>query len=99
MGHIQVPGTSVVYDDPRQVDQSTLIDSQTGKIWGIQPLGGGTLSNGVALAFPAPWSPQPGSFDATPPQANPVLFNKQSASLSEGGIKIPNSTCTVKNPA
>ncbi|SRR6266436_978552 len=108
MGQLQIPGTSVQYSNPKQMDQSANLDPTTGKPWvngtDIYPYTGSfsgvvfspghfgqTMTNGG--------SPQPGTFDPTPPKANPVLFNKQPPSLSDGGTKIPNSSVVFKSPA
>jgi hypothetical protein len=115
MGHINIPNSSVVYDNPRQIDQSTNLDPTTAAPWstGNQPytvtvppsppatfgVAGRVISPGTQVLAYALGSPQPGTFDASPPVANPVLFNKQPAPLSAGGIQIPNSSCVVKNPA
>jgi len=113
MGQINIPGTSIQFVNPKQIDQTTNIDPLTGKVWktsgadtftfiypngvtGIGINGVSTSNQGVGTNL---GSPQPGTFDATAPTANPVIFGKQSPSLSTGGIQIPNSSSTVKNPA
>jgi hypothetical protein len=98
MGQLNIPGTSIQYSNPKQVDQNTLVFPNGMVTPGYPPNVGGTLA-GVTWTQNGPTSfPQPGTFDAAPPQANPVLFGKQPPSLSAGGIQIPNSTTTVKNP-
>jgi hypothetical protein len=88
--------------NPNQLNASA-IDPKTGAAWVSLPVPAsgaiGNIPNGPQLMFAGPSTPQPGTFDATPPQANPVIFNKQAAPLSSGGIAIPNSSTTVKNPA
>lgn len=102
MGQLQIPGTSVTYSNPLQKDQTTLIDSQTGKTWVIQPLSGGVSVLGQALTPPGPFSPQPGSFDATPPIAPTIAVNKPALSASDpsvGGKAIPGTSTNFKNPS
>jgi hypothetical protein len=91
MSQIKIPNTSIVFDSPLAVDQSTL-NWQPGLTLTAQP-----AEVGIGYGYMA--IPKPGSFDANPPQANPVLFGKQPPSLSAGGIKIPNSSVVVKNPS
>jgi hypothetical protein len=101
MGQLQIPGTSIQYSNPKQIDQTTLIDPQTNAVWqpnGFPAVGTiGNKPNGTQLMGTG--GPQPNSYDATPPTANPVLFGKQPPSLSSGGTAIPNSSTVVKNPA
>jgi hypothetical protein len=115
MGQLTIPGTSIQYSNPKQTNQSTNLDATTGAPWSsgnqsysviVPPsppatfgIAGRVISPGTQVPAYALGSPQPGTFDANPPVANPVLFNKQPASLSAGGIQIPNSNCVVKNPA
>ncbi|SRR5260370_26882261 len=102
MGRIILPGSSVVYDNPKQVDQSTLIDPQTGKTWTIQPIDplGRTSIRGQALTTPGPFSPQPGSFDPTPPQANPVVINQDPPVPGKGlPISVSGASGSTGNPA
>ena len=102
MGQVQIPGTSVTYNNPNQLNASA-IDLKTGAPWVQAPVPAsgtiGNIPNGTQLMFSGPSTPQPGSYDATPPTANPVLFGKQPPPLSSGGIAIPNSSTVVKNPA
>ena len=92
MGNLNIPGTSIKYSNPEQIDQTTL-SWQAGLTLTSQPTPqGGTGYGWMAI-------PKPGSFDATVPIAAPVLFGQQPASLASDGISIPNSTTTVKNPA
>jgi hypothetical protein len=98
MGKLNVAG--IVYDNPRQTDQSLNIDPLTGKPWaiidryltyGINTILGGTFADA-----------QPGAFDATPLQTNPVVFNQTPVPASDptvGGQRIPNSSVTFKNPS
>jgi hypothetical protein len=97
MGQINIPGTSIQYSNPKSLDASAP-DPKTGQPW-VQWPAPGTTRWGGCLTYPGPSTPQPGTYDATPPTANPVLFGKQPPSLSTGGIQIPNSSSTVKNPA
>ena len=75
------------YDNPQQIDQSTLNWEKDLILTEWQP-GYGWFRK-----------PQPGTYDANPPQATPVLFGKQPPPLSAGGIQIPNSSTTINNPA
>lgn len=64
MGQFQVPGTSVQYSNPKQVDQSTLVNPLLpNKVWA-------PLNPDQGCGTP----PQPGSFDATPPKAPKIIF-------------------------
>jgi len=92
MGQLQIPGTSVTYSNPLQKDQTTNISGVTGI--GIGGVSTGSQGTGINSG-----DPQPGTFDATPVKANPILVNAQPKPLTDGGIKIPNSSCVVKNPA
>jgi hypothetical protein len=98
MSKLQIPGTTIQYDNPNQLNAAA-IDPKTGTTWVPWPVASGTTSWGGCQMYPGPTTPQPGTYDATLPKANPVLFNVQSPSLSVGGIQIPNSTSVVKNPA
>ena len=93
MGKLNVAG--ITYDNPKQIAQDSLVfppgcvnnpdrDVVAGNVW----------KPNFAMSFP-----KPDSFDATQPTALPVLFGKQPSSLSSGGIAVPNSSTTVKNPA
>src|SRR5712675_1903927 len=79
MGQLTIPGTSIQYSNPKQIDQTTNIDPITGNVWKSSPFpASGTIGNkpnGTQLMGTG--GPQPGSFDLTPPTANPVLFGKQ----------------------
>src|ERR1700737_389597 len=55
---------------PNWVDQSTLIDPQTGVRW--------------VGSYMGPFSRQPGTFDATQPQANPIAVNQDPPVLGRG---------------
>jgi hypothetical protein len=85
MGQINIPGTSIQFVNPKQIDQTTNIDPLTGKAWktsgadtftftypngvtGIGINGVSTSNQGVGTNL---GSPQPGTFDATAPTANP----------------------------
>jgi hypothetical protein len=113
MGQINIPGTSIQFVNPKQIDQTTNIDPLTGKVWktsgadsftftypnGVTGIGINGVSTGNQGVGTNLGSPQPGTFDTTAPTANPVIFGKQPPSLSAGGVQIPNSTSTIKNPA
>jgi hypothetical protein len=89
MGTVNVPNTSVVYSNPKQIDQTTNIDPLTGKVWkpsgtdsynftypnGVTGIGIGNVSTGSAGVGINLGDPQPGTFDPTPPKANPVIVN------------------------
>jgi hypothetical protein len=102
MGKLNIAG--IVFDNPQQVDQSTL-NWQPGLTLTAQPTeapvgfgyGYKAAPGGIGYGWMA--IPKPGSFDANPPTANPVLFGKQPPSLSAGGIQIPNSSVVFKSPA
>jgi hypothetical protein len=83
MGKITIPGTSVTYENPMQLNASS-IDPKTGAPWVPWPVASGTTSWGGCLVYPAPYNPQPGTFEISPPHANKVLFNQQPPSLSSG---------------
>jgi hypothetical protein len=93
MSQIKIPNTSVLFDNPQQVDQASL-NWQPGLT-----LTATTDPSWVGIGYGYMAIPKPGSFDATPPEANPVLFGKQPPSLSAGGIRIPNSSVVFKSPA
>ena len=113
MGQLQIPGTSIQYSNPKQVDQTTNISPLTGKVWkpsgtdsfnftypnGVTGIGIGGVSTGSQGTGINSGDPQPGTFDATPPKANPILVNAQPKPLTDGGIKIPNSSVVFKSPA
>src|SRR5882762_8983365 len=93
MGQLAIPGTSIQYSNPKQIDQATNIDPLTGQVWKTSPFpASGTIGNKLnGTQLMGTGGPQPGSFDLTPPTANAVLFGKQPPSLSSGGTAIPNS--------
>jgi hypothetical protein len=112
MGKINIPGTSIQFVNPKQIDQTTNIDPLTGKVWktsgadtftftypnGVTGIGINGVSTRNQGVGTNLGSPQPGTFDPTAPTANPVIFGKRPPSLSAGGIQIAGGT-TVKNPA
>ena len=99
MGQINIPGTSITYSNPKQIDQKTLVFPVGMTTPGYPPNVNGTLA-GVTWVQNGPTAlPQPGSYDPTPVVANPVLFGQQPPSLSAGGINIPNSSVVLKNPS
>jgi hypothetical protein len=87
MGHINIPNSSVVYDNPNQADQSTLVFPPCTVTPGYPPNVSGTLAGAIWMQNGPTAFPQPGTFDPTPPIASPVLFNKQPPALSDGGIR------------
>jgi hypothetical protein len=95
VGEFTISGTSIRYSNPNQVDQKTVV-FPAGVTNRPDPA---VVAGNVWIPNFAQACPQPGTYEATPPQANPVLFGKQPTSLSAGGIQIPNSTTTIKNPA
>ncbi len=112
MGQFQIPGTSVTYSNPKQVDQNTLVFSSGSPY----PILNGAAGGWVPVVAGSPWQPnlvpanpglalaipQPGTFDASPPTAPPVQFNKTSVPASDpivGGKAIPGTSVTFKSPA
>jgi hypothetical protein len=71
MGKVQIPGTSIVYDNPAQVDQSNIV---------FPPGTTNCATPGIVAGAPyfhpcfCDGIPKPGTFDPTPPKANPVVF-------------------------
>jgi hypothetical protein len=99
MGNLNIPNTSIVYSNPNQKDQNTLV-FPTGMVTPGYPANvGGTLAGQVWQQNGPTAFPQPNTTDPSPATANPVQFNATPVLLSAGGVKIPNSTTTVKNPA
>jgi len=92
MAQLTIPGTTIVFSNPQQVDQKTL-NWQPGLTLTAEIL------PGVGIGYGYMAIPKPNSTDPSPATANPVLFGKQPPSLSAGGIQIANSSTTVKNPA
>jgi len=99
MGQLQVPGTSVQYNNPKQVNQATNVDPTTGAAWNNGPqsypftvpaspptfkVGNTPLTPGSQATTAAVGNPQPTSFDPTPPLANPVLFNQPTVAPNAG---------------
>jgi hypothetical protein len=95
MGKFTVPGTTIQYDNPKQVDQTTNIPALTGKPWkpsnydtfrftyptgvtGIGIDGASTGNQGIGSNM---GDPQPGTFDASKPLANPVVFRNGPVSV------------------
>jgi hypothetical protein len=99
MGNFQIPNTSVVYSNPKQVNQNTLTFPPGTVTPGYPPNVNGTLAGVVWVQNGPTAHPQPGSFDPTLPKANPILVNAQPKPLTDGGIKIPNSSVVFKSPA
>ena len=102
MGNVTVPGTSIQYQNPNQLNAAA-VDPTTGNAWAPYPVpGSGALSNGVQLMKGGTATPQPGSYDATPPTAPPLAVNKPAVPASDpsvGGKTIPGSSVTWRNPA
>jgi hypothetical protein len=92
MSQIKIPNTSIVFDSPLAVDQSTL-NWQPGLTLTAEIL------PGVGIGYGYMAVPKPNSTDPSQATANPVLFGKQPPSLSAGGIQIPNSSVIFKSPA
>ena len=109
-----ISNTNVIFDNPRTPDPATVLfpdcgdggklapnfPTRTGRVWQTVPVQTGVpglFPN--STDFPLPACPQPGTYETMPPTAPPILVNKQPASLSSGGIQIPNSSTVVKNPA
>lgn len=71
MGQLTIPGTTIQYNNPQQVNRGTVL---------FPPGGSNFVTPGVAAG--ATWFnqsgcdgiPQPGSFDATKPQAPSIIF-------------------------
>jgi len=101
---------AIVYDNPRQVDQTTVIDPRTGRTWQAAPVGyrpGDPISpqalalfqNGRGVSWASPDTPQPGSFDPTPTTANPVLMNVDPPVAGKGKpISVSGGTASTGNP-
>jgi hypothetical protein len=114
MGRINVPNSSVVFDNPKQVDQNTLVFS-AGSSYPVLNNLNGASAGWVPVVAGLPWQPnlvdsyrgqfaipQPNSFDPTPPSAPPVAVNKPAVAASDpsvGGTAIPGSSVTWRNPA
>ncbi len=101
MGRTNIPNSSVVYDNPNQLNAAA-VDPKTGAPWVPLPVASGTTSWGGCLTYPGPSTPQPGSYDSTPPTAPPVQFNQASVPASDpsiGGKSIPGTNVTFKNPS
>ena len=90
MGTVKVPNSSVVYSNPKQIDQTSNLDATTGQPWsnGNQPytftvpstpatfkVGSVPLTLGTQATTTTGSNPQPGTFDPTPPQASPIVTN------------------------
>jgi hypothetical protein len=81
MGQFKIPGTSVVYSNPEQQDQNTLFFPNSTRVW-QQELTQTQQPLSVGIGYGWMSIPQPNSFDATPPEANPILVNQQPAPLT-----------------
>ena len=99
MGQLQIPGTTIRYSNPKQVDQTSNLDPTTGQTWapGNQPytftvpstpptfkVGSVPLTLGTQATTSTGSNPQPGSYDPTPPQANPIAVNQDPPVLGKG---------------
>ena len=72
MGQINIPGTSIQFVNPKQVDQKTLVFPAGMTTPGYPSNVNGTLA-GVTWVQNGPTAfPQPGTFDGNAPTANPV---------------------------
>jgi hypothetical protein len=76
MGRLNVPNSSVIYDNPKQQDQSTLTFPPGFVTPAYPPNINGTLAGQVWQPNGPTTFPQPGTFDTTPPQANPIAVNQ-----------------------
>jgi len=71
---------------PTWINQSTNLDPQTGVPW--------------VGSYMGPFSPQPGTFDATQPQANPIAVNQDPPVLGKGKpITVTGASGSTANPA
>jgi hypothetical protein len=112
MSQFTIPGTSVTYSNPKQVDQNTLVFSSGSPY----PILNGAAGSWVPVVAGSPWQPnlvpanpglalaipQPGTFDASPPNAPPIAVNTPPVPASDpavGGRTIPGTTSSWKNPA
>jgi hypothetical protein len=95
MGQLQIPGTSVVYSNPKQVDQTTLTFSAGFVTPGYPPNVNGTLAGQVWQPNGPTSTPQPGSFDAGTPNVPQPKFNNPGVSNSAPNSGSP--VVTTKN--
>jgi hypothetical protein len=104
MTKINIPNSPVVLDNPRAVDQTTVIDPKTGRTWEAHPVGyrpGDPISpqalalfnQGRGIMWAAPPTPQPGSYDPTPATAPPIAVNQDPIVPGKG-----QPIATTKNP-
>jgi hypothetical protein len=112
MGKLNVGG--IVYDNPKQVAQSSVVfpdcgdagqyppnfPSRTGKVWQREPIQTGVPGLfPVSTDFPGPASPQPGTFEATPPQAPPLAINQDPPVAGKGKpISVSGTSGSTGNP-
>ncbi len=111
MGTVSIPNTSVQYNNPQQVPHSQVL-FQTGSVDENNPnqiAGQQWAPNLSTVKSPIPgasyygWGtesyPKPGSFDATPPQANPVVFNADPVVLGKGQpVTVAGNAGSTGNP-
>jgi hypothetical protein len=113
MGQLTIPGTSVTYSNPLQKDQATNISPLTGKVWkpsgtdsfsftypnGVTGIGIGGVSTGSQGTGINSGDPQPGSYDATPPQAPPLAINQDPPVAGKGKpISVSGTSGSTGNP-
>jgi len=113
MGQLQIPGTSIQYSNPKQVDQTTNISPLTGKVWkpsgtdsfnftypnGVTGIGIGGVSTGSQGTGINNGDPQPGTFDATPPKAPPSAINQDPPVAGKGRpVSVSGGTASTGNP-
>ena len=95
MGKLNILG--IQYNNPEQVDQSTL------KFATDIPPYNNVVPGGVWQPNPGAGIPQPNTFEkqTIEPESNPIVTNKQPTPLASGGrsINIPNTTVIFRNPA
>jgi hypothetical protein len=93
MGKLNILG--IQYNNPDQVDQSTLkFATNIPPYNNVVPGGVWQPNYGMAI-------PQPGTFEkqTVEPKSNPILVNQQPKPLASDGIKIPGSSVVFRNPA
>src|SRR3981081_4213208 len=111
MAQINIPGTSVVYSNPRSLD-ATIPDPKTNLPWEPWPSAPGTTSWGGRLTYSGPSTPQPQTYQAGSPNVPQPVFNQAAPSpspisavknadgstVSANGL-VPNSSVVFRNPS
>jgi hypothetical protein len=95
MGRLNVPNSSVIYDNPKQQDQSTLTFPSGFVSPGYPPNVGGSLAGQVWQPNGPTSTPQPGSFDASTSNVPQPKFNNPGVSNSAPNSGSP--VVTTKN--